>query len=419
MDHKTELIDLNYDCLLLVLEQLDFMSLVSLAETNIRYNSIVSEIVKPIFRNRMVNIATSQTGRPIDITIENDFIRIENFTFAERVVKNLGHVIHGLKLNGAYPQYHNATRSIYQLVNLHCAQTLNEIWFGLDSNDFMDELTNTFESVESVHLWDTLKTKRNLSAIFPAIRNLYIVLYEASHAHLINVNYAYLENLNIYMYKNDIGGPLIDGLVSELIKLNPHVRSLRLERVSTELIKIAADSMPQLEQLELIHMESNYKNGTINFGNVKIFTANGTYINTLFRNVKFGNVEELNVNSLAESMFRADGFFESNKNLKKLRLMHNKIVYLNNHAFRLFRDTKTALQDIFIRPAAITATDTLVELINLLYSNNEQLETLRIEFLPGHLRETILGTLRDGIGEACSMDAFENTIIFKRKNTLL
>lgn len=406
------MIDLNDDCQLLVLNHLDFTSLLHVAETNGRYKALASEILKAIFREKMLDITLLHPEQNPEQTprwlIYDDYIRIENFTMVERVVKNFGHLIQKLRLESIHTVMEPTARSIYKLINTHCSKSLNEITLHSAFDNFLDEFTNTFERVQSINIRDNLKTERRLNEIFPSVRQLEFHTYRFINPDAINVKYKYLEHLTIHLY--NIPSFLLHKWATELFTKNSQIRSLKLLRPSGQYMKIAADLLPELENLELDTRQFVYDSESINFLNVKELTVKGPFVHTVLSNVQFGNVVVLNLGELTETLFGETGFFTSNKHLKKLRLMP---FTTNSVLFEQFARTKTTLQEIFIGDVRSIKLERIFELID----NNAQLDKLEIEFLNSIIPRTDLNTLRSNqqISNNWSISEFETKLILKNK----
>lgn len=188
MDNKTQLIDLNADCLLLVLQRLDFASLISVAESNQHLKSIVSIILEQMLRNKMVIIAHSTSYLQtfiLNISEYENNIKIRNLEIAEQMLKNSGHLIRNLTIDNAYEAMINSTRLIYKLVNVHCSKTLTGITLLSSKNNFLEEFTNRFENVEIVSLHDGLKTNRRLAHANSSLKDIYISIGNSIEAESI------------------------------------------------------------------------------------------------------------------------------------------------------------------------------------------------------------------------------------------
>lgn len=408
--------DLNDDCLLLILEHLDFISLLSIAEINMRYKSLASEIAKPILRKKFVHIGILMEPhlQSPGIYDKEHFIQIKNHTYAEQVLKSFGHLIQKLKLHNIYKDAYDANRSIHKLINLHCAKSLIEITLYSSTKSLLDEFTNTFANVQRIFIENTVYSERDLNEIFPAVRHLDFVIFKLPQQPLsVNVTFKYLESLNLCLSPH--GGFLSQIWAAELITKNPHIQRLKLEHASGRLIYIAADTIPKLEKLELVSVAYLYNQVPFNFRNVKELVVKDNFLESLFLNLKFENIEELNTNNLAESMFGETGFLITNKNLKKLRLVSDATVtiYLNSDLFRQFARSNTTLQEIFISHAYNFELDTFLQFID----NNKQLQRLEIEFLRSVGRRAVPETLRDRVSDIWSIDEFSKNLILTKKNT--
>lgn len=414
MDKKTELMDLNDDCQFLILENLDFMSLLSVAETNTRYKSMIARIMKRIFRETLVHISLAHFDykKPeFDIKLYNDRIQINNFTIAARVVNNFGHLIQKLELEMISEE--NANISIYNLVNLRCSKALKEISLHSSPNHLLNAFTNTFDTVQNLHVLNVLETDRHLNEIFPSIRRLDLAPFKLPNPNVISVKYKYLEYLCLYI--NGRWGPMTNQLAVEIIEKNAQIQSLKLLRASVQLVKMVADLLlPQLDQLNLDSTQLDRTNETIHFRNVKKLTVKQIYFQSFFFQIQFGNVEEFILEEITESLFGETGFLQRNKHLKRFRLEPFHTLQFNTALFKRFAHTTTTIHDIFIGNVLVSEFD--LENVAHLINNNNQLEKLQIEFFESVIVENMSAALRELISDAWSLDKFKNDLILKRKD---
>jgi len=408
-EHKTQLMDLDNDCLFLVLNQLNLNSLLSLEDVHSEFNSLVSEIVKRIFRNKKLHIDMVK-HYSLRIGINDCDIQMTSFSIAERILKNFGHLIKNLSIYRSNQERDNDIRLIYKLVNMYCSKTLSEIYLDNSVNNFLDEFTNQFENVQNVHIRNILETDRRLNEIFPSVRRLDIMLFNISNVDSINVRYENLEHLKLSISVNP--SPLTDNLATELIRKNSHIRSLALENISIELIKIAADSLPQLERLKLDSIPCKHSNQLISFPNVRILETSKPDLHYLFLNFKFGNVEEIRTTSLVESMFWENGFFATNPNLKKLQVVSTGCSkYLMNMVIRQLANANTTLQDIFYEGAYGLDSSIILQLI----VKSKQLKRLQINLGSPEDRNSISEYFRKIISDIWSIDDLGYSTIILEK----
>lgn len=332
---KTHLLDLNLDCQMMILEKLDFPTLLSLAETNEHFSQLVSDIMKRTFQKKRVVIGavaifTVKTNR---LQIGGDFIEIQNYYIAKNLLRKFGHLIQKLKI------YHDnnhskQVREIYQLLNSYCSKTLQEIFIdNWTKAVFMDEFTNIFENVKNVTFSGNLETYQPLNEIFPSVQHMSLKVYHALNNDLITVEYPHLESLDIQILLSSGPNALFTEDVAErLITENAHIRSLLLRRASPILWKIAADSLSNLENFELDRYETrNYTGESIHFKNVKTFKVNE--FSMIHTNITFENLEEFESEKISSSMMESWlQFIERNKALKKLRLDNQCIKFRNNES---------------------------------------------------------------------------------------
>lgn len=250
-------------------------------------------------------------------------------------MKNFGHLIQTLKIHKvSFESDH--TRKIHQLVNLHCSKTLNEIHMEHWTMDnFLNEFKNPFGMVKNVYLMINLVNTPLLNETFPMVHRLSFSVYEISNTNTIDVEYVHLKHLEIQMLFNEFEEHFTEDLAGKLISKNPHVKSLILSYASPKLLEIAANSMPQLERLELNGCkEWNFSGESIHLKNVTVFEMKGCPA-SLLRNITFSILDEINSDDYSDSdiEYIFIGFaydlevanilklIENNKQLKRFQLI--------------------------------------------------------------------------------------------------
>lgn len=152
--------DLNLDCQLHILNEMDFISLVALSEANKHFSNLVRDILKRKLANKLVIFTapsiTSEKNQTESLSIgtryvreTDDCIRIKQFTIGAKVLQSVGSLISNVRVD-ALPN--NATKSIFRLVNLYCSKTLSQFEIRSAFDNILDEFIKPFEKVDKVTL---------------------------------------------------------------------------------------------------------------------------------------------------------------------------------------------------------------------------------------------------------------------------
>lgn len=258
--HKkpTRFMDLNFDCKILILEQLDLVNLIVLSETTKKLRIPISNVVSRKFHNKFISFAIPYfTGKTSNHIYETDAqIKIQHLQTMFKVLKYFGSLIRNLKVEVSYSP-DARTHSLYKYINFYCSETLTQFHMKNAVEAAFDEFRKPFENVQSVSLrgqFDSLDgCTLRFSEIFPAMRRLSVRMVCISDMNWIeHCAFQHLEHLHIYMaHANHDSIPSEKAMNFELIKKNPRIRSLELENVSLQFLMFVAHNLPKLERLEL------------------------------------------------------------------------------------------------------------------------------------------------------------------------
>lgn len=178
-------LDLNFDCKLLICEDLHLFDLLSLTETNTAVFPVVEDILRRKFAKKAVKFHGQQLNNRVKpekhgVYELGDEIVIEYGATIYQILKYFGHIITRLKIIFYEKVPDNIARDFYQLINSRCADTLTDFHISKQNNDLLAELEKPFKNVKHVSLDGYHKTSCNvagrkkfvLSTIFPEVRQL-------------------------------------------------------------------------------------------------------------------------------------------------------------------------------------------------------------------------------------------------------
>lgn len=412
--------DLNLDCQLLILDELDWMSLISMAETNEHFMNIIKDIFRCRFEKKSLILSTPHSDSKIEdhqITETSDSISIQNHQLILKILKNFGSVIPSLRI------FHNTTNEnsalVYRSINLHCFKTLKQIEILVIQNEFFDEFTKPFKDVQSVRLDGNFKklssSKLSLSEMFPVMSHLSLGRIQVDDTDWIVVfpNLVHLK-AQIYSIKDINSEYWVEGPTTNVIKTNRHVRSLHLLDVNPKLLKFIADEMPNVENLELQGFEHDlydcFRKYDIYFKSVIKLKFEISF-RKLPRNFSFENLEDLEIVDPDTHDPEWIDFVERNKNLKRVFVSNYR---LNGTEFPRFASMK--LTDLSVWIGEDVDNETIANFI----SNNTNLQHFRLnkfsesdEETKDLIKQSII-FFRNSLAD-WNVQVISNEIIFVRK----
>lgn len=351
MDEKTPIIDLNIECQLLILDELDVSSLISMAETSKHFFFLVGDVLKRRFANKTITfngpLLTNQA------TETNDTIHIRNIEVAENLMKIFGH----LMVN----------------VRFHRHPRINSFDF------FPNKFTTPLEKVEHISLHGRFNGLGNQNLqffqIFPSMRSLSVSTAVVFDMSWVDHTYPHLESLNIYIWNvyDEVGyfNPLV---VERLVRNNPQINSLLLENSSRKLLNFVATNLRTLEMLQLRHFghfRSEDAQLELRFDKLKVLKMQRCF-QSIPNNTTFEALEELETDGLPAKCKKWIQFIENNKNLKQLRVTRT----IGNAAVSQLSSINSSLVEMNLMLGKDVEDKSIIELIE----NNKELRKIQLIF---------------------------------------
>lgn len=261
-DIKTQLMDVNFDCQLMILEHLDFESLVNVSQVNAKLNYGASDVFKRRYKDLDVvieNIVNKQWK------IVNGILTL-NYDMTEGFLKAFGNLIKRLHI-----QFDSIPSKYYSklgyFVSKYCSETLEQFAEYHGDQSFLRVIQKPFKRVQNVYVQNNiLVLNKNLKfhEIFPELRYLCLDQGLSDNNHPTDYHYPNLIGLRI-------SADVLQTFDS-LFEKNPHIRVISCDRVqSIEPLKVINDHFPELEYLTFdMRSDYNNRNGSIvNFKHVK------------------------------------------------------------------------------------------------------------------------------------------------------
>lgn len=250
-NNRTNFLELNDDCKLLILEELDIASLIEMAEINQNIGSLSADVYRRKFSHKGIEIREPFWLDDSISENENGMIQLRDMDIITRVFRLFGQSIVKLKIQ-FWKNHLEQVRQTIALASQYCDSLIH---FELKSfdEDVLKNVTKPFVKVETVSFdgqfsrlaSDTL----SLNEMFPNMRNLLLQRAHIDDKKSVILSFPHLRHLQLdflelYAFTNE--------QILNLTRLNPHIRSVNLQKVSMTFIKLLSESLPNLESLELV-----------------------------------------------------------------------------------------------------------------------------------------------------------------------
>lgn len=381
---KSSLMNLNIDCQLLVLDELDVLSMLSLSATNEHFSHLIENILKRKFLNKSITI-TGAGRYATEVQESEKDIRISHLPEVLWLIKNYCHLISHLKIENFDV---NGTDSVYKYANQYCSKSLTQIHFENFYPNVFDEFSMPFENVESVTLTGAYNklhgSKMRLDQIFPAMRQLSMGMVEiADDKWMDHNNFGNLDHFGVLIWLYNQSNHLTENVIVQFMEKYPEIQSLRLENVSPKFLQIVANKMPSLENLDIQFNHVKWTSEQINnihFEHLKSLKVK--QVSQLQPNqMVFEDLEELDTDANASDFEKWINLIKNNEHLKKLRISRP----LKNNEFQQMSDACINLTDLSLA----TDKDVEDESIRKIFEHCGQLEQVHLALPPNSSFNTI------------------------------
>lgn len=352
-----EFSDLGVDCLFLILEKLDFFSLVTIASVNKAFSALAANVFLRKYANRIIVFQEPcKLNDKYSVVTYNDSIFIYDFAVVLSVLRHFGSHIFDLEIQYKLDK-NNKLKRIIGLVNQHC-ENLSKFHLETYTSDAFEGVKKPFESITQIGLIGSLNKIGNdtfsLNEMFPKLRQLNLNVLELDDSDCINTHIPHLDSLNV-RFSYQIG--LNESQIANLILKNPQIRHLHLDYINSSFIDFVSKNLPNLEQLYIPEIISVDYNGRIHFKNVKTFRLGSTGGRLI--KVTFGKLEVFHCDVYNFPWLH---FIRFNRNLKKLFLAPEIIV--SNHELSMIAFAAPNLIEATLRFDDLLRADILMEFLD-------------------------------------------------------
>lgn len=285
----TKLTDLNFDCLESILEYLELIDLLNVADCNKRLQKAAELVYAYKYGDKTVLFSNRPTDRLIRVV--DKYIEITDLKVSLRFLRCVGCEISKIEIRkrGRWKKNIEDQYKLFKYINKYCAEHLEEMKllktkFVVDSNNF----NQPFKSLVRLNIVDyDFSKKISVANFFPKLN--YLIYSNFKNASLFNINTDYFSALTtLVIHQTHLNNSFRNENVLPFLELNPQLRTLALvsaaPNLNTNLIRSAVHS---LQNISILHIDMDAITGTketdhfIYMKSMKIFRINFENFNKL------------------------------------------------------------------------------------------------------------------------------------------
>lgn len=313
--------DVVVDCQLLIIEELDIPSLITIAQINSYYKDLAMNVFQRKHAHKILKIACGLRRSTEIISESSGHITIKSYGLTLMVFRTFGSIIKKLEL-ALHTTELNQRKVIHEHISEYCSDSLLSIQLNNVVEDELEEFSTPLKKVENVTISRELNTndgKFTIAKVFPGVRRLSLEHITAFDGFMLYVTIPTLEEVQIVL-------PFSEGFLTSMqmfFEKNPQIRSLTLSyHNSIHCLEIASKWLKYLEELNIdFSQQSHVPDAEIHFGNVKKLTAIADRKN-YFDIITFDHLEELDLTCHSSE---CTGFAMKNQNVSKLTITAQSI----------------------------------------------------------------------------------------------
>lgn len=410
---------MDVDCLLIILEYLDFKSLLNIAQTHKQFSLLAADIFRRKFSqmnifidgfsiNDNLNALSSKSGimskalrlfgfkrKNSEVIIIDNQIRIEHFDLLSEILKHFGKVITNLKIRNDYFACYfesDVFKNYISLVNEYCSETL--VHFSIDYcvKNTLEHMSKPFEQVESVSIGVYLNGIEDnvwpMNELFPQLKSLSLIQMKYLDGYYIDYHFPHLDHLYLYVdvAQDSEASQLIEVNTENLIRKNRMIRYIGLRNISPSFLQMINKQLSHLETLRLF--EFNFHDVRIHFKNVTKFEMKDSYGSP--DRFTFSKLKELHFNCKEELCNKWINFLSKNENISRLHIGYADI---NDEALKVLTTILPNLIEMSISFARgiFIYSNTILEFIE----NHNRLMRFDFEICSGYIEAFLMKELDD------------------------
>lgn len=312
--NRLEITDLDVDVLFVIFQNLGFMDLLNLAETN----STLSLMADEIFRKRNYEIIISDCNR---VNEDERRIEITGIAMISNVFKYF--TLTNIDVKNLYIEA-NISALVSQYINEYARGTLRRLKLTGTKEDTFEQFTIPFEELKefsfSISKSEFRPSNLPLNQLFPKLRILNITFASKADLSYVVCKLPYLDYLNVHI-QTETARSQAHQIEAFLCK-NSHVRNIEILMAPKHLISLSlrkiSELLPNIEFLKLNTLVLSDE--PAHFNHVKHFVLDDNYPRSV-NHVTFSCLESLTMKYYSSSYGEWNHFFRQNSNLTRLNML--------------------------------------------------------------------------------------------------
>lgn len=387
LSNKTKLSDLNMDCMLTILDELDFMDLLGIAQVNKYLSILAAEVFRSKFSSNTIvlynfvcedehnndgiffktfeRLGIVKKEKVHHITMVHDGqIQITDFQTGLKTLKYFGNAIQKLNI---YTDDTDTKQSkiLSRFLNEYCSESLIELRLDIIEGSAPHFMPKPFKQLTHITFGNYLPKMGQktppMNQTYPALTTLTLNLNDKGSDYL-NSHFPRLKQLNIMKLKR------IDD-INNLIAANSHIRSVSYHQKSPRFLKMMSVILPKLENLKLWSFKLD--DGEIHFENVEKFAMKDF----------LGSPKNLHFPKLREAHILIGAYFDDSINFLREHKQINRIkLEFSNLNDTQFEKVTENLQNLVEISACSTGINLIgIDTIATFLENHKQLMRFDLE----------------------------------------
>lgn len=312
--------DLYEDVLFLIFYELNFFSLLHVAEMNSKCASIANGVFRVKYRDFEIRLwrADIHDDEKMRIDTKDKAIGIYDYELGVGALRYIGNSIQRIWIDYSRMESNHSTVLNRLII---ASESITHFHINFIKEDTFSQFTAPFQAVEhfSCYIYTGNFTGHilPLDQLFPRLRTLKLTLFS-------NVDYSFFDRKlpNLEEFDFNVGNSPITRrmeLIESVLRKNPQIQSIQARFSPAKLIKEVNYLLPSLSNLTLHDFRHNL-NETIHFENVKYFNSYSLYIESIDKltfSKRLASVEMV-YNTEKFNLWR--DFFRNHRMVKKLHM---------------------------------------------------------------------------------------------------
>lgn len=398
--------DLNIDIMFLIFDELDFISIIKMGQTNKQFSTLATEYITRHFSLSNVHLrngCTGRTQRPFLREIGKNSIEIYNFNSALSILKQFGSRIRKLTVDTvAFTS--EQLEIVAGRINEYCADTLTTLHLiGVDS--ILSNLTE-LKAIEDLRLFITYERNLNrpklLNQQFPKLRRLNLKILPNADIQFVDCAFPNLDSIGLECHHATLLVPYFY-TIRQILTRNP-IRSMSFQNFPLDFLTVVNEVSPHLEHLSIGGIRGDRLSREIRFQHVKTFNfTNIAYSDSITQFFKFPKLKNLQV--LYNDNQKWADFFATHKNLTKLHIHATKTEsrqHLNDFNFQQLLQLQDLTEFSLVFPGGVLQTN------DIFYFLNAHPKLTKCEFAMRPYGEHMENVIQFALGWNWIIDDFPN-----------